>query len=75
MLATIAALHVLVSPPVSSGQLLWSQILLIVAAALFLVAFLFLLLRKEWPKAAPHAPTLIALAFVLLALALLLDAL
>lgn len=53
----------------------WSELLLLLAAVVFFVAFLLLLFRTDLPKAAPHAPTLVALGFVLLALALLLAAL
>jgi hypothetical protein len=60
---------------VNTAQTGWSEFLLVLAAAVFFVAFLLLLLRKEWPKATAHAPTLMALGFVLLAVAVLLAAL
>jgi hypothetical protein len=71
----LAMLRLIVDSPPSSAELLWSQIVLVVAILVFFVAFVLLLGRKAWPKASPHAPTFVALGFVALAIALLLAAL
>jgi len=51
-----------------------SEWLLLIAAVLFLIAFVFLVFRRDLKRAAPEAPTFIAAGFVLLAVALLVAA-
>lgn len=49
-----------------------AEALLIIAAVVFFVAFLFTPpFAKQWPKAAPYSATLIALGLIALALGLL----
>jgi hypothetical protein len=49
----------------------WAEVFVIVAIVAFVLACLFLLLPKQWPRAFAHAPLLVALGLVFFALSFL----